>query len=91
MKKSLVSEIIDYGRSSYPNFISTIDIEKLGHSLGFSAYNSKRRMQELVARNIFEKDLFQKKYGRYRYIMPKPKTEEQVKEESEKLLIQALL
>lgn len=91
MKKSLVLELIDYGRSVYPNTISTTDIERFGLSLGYSAYNAKRRMQELTAKGIFQRDMTEKKYGKYQYQPPQPKTEEQKEQERIQLLNQALL
>ena len=76
-KDSLIKSIYERAKLEYPDWISTMDVEKLAFNLGYVASNATRRCRELVNMGSMERRRHPDGFEQFRYRPPQPFSPEQ--------------
>ena len=88
MAKPLKRQLYEWIKDVYPAWISSGDIERRGLELQFSAYNARRRVQELANEGMLTQKT-PEGYAIYQWNPDHPKSPGELKDEQTRELLKA--
>lgn len=75
LNRSIKNQILLFAKARYPDWVGGIEIEKLALSKNYKSSNASRRARELYQEGFLERR--EGAYVEYRYIPPRPMTQEE--------------